>query len=63
MGFYAEPWLREARDKIRSVPEEMGGQKSAASDFDKLADAVERRLKRRSLKTTVAYLCSMIIAI
>ena len=45
MGFYAEPWLREARDKIRSVPEEMGGQKSAASDFDKLADAVEKAIK------------------
>jgi HEPN domain-containing protein len=45
MGFYAEPWLREARDKIRSVPEETGGQKSAASDFDKLADAVEKAIK------------------
>ena len=45
MGFYAEPWLREARDKIRSVPEEMAGQKSAASDFDKLADAVEKAIK------------------
>ncbi len=45
MGFYAEPWLREARDKVRSVPEEMGGQNAALSDFDKLADAVEKAIK------------------
>jgi HEPN domain-containing protein len=45
MGFYAEPWLREARDKIRLVPEEISGQHAAASDFDKLADAVEKAIK------------------
>ncbi len=45
MSFYAEPWLREARDKIRSVPEETTGQSAAASDFDKLADAVEKAIK------------------
>src|SRR5690348_14706384 len=45
MGFYAEPWLREARDKIRLVPEKISGQYAAASDFDKLADAVEKAIK------------------
>jgi len=45
MGFYAEPWLREARDKVRSVPEEIGGYNAAISDFDKLADAVEKAIK------------------
>ena len=45
MGFYAEPWLREARDKIRAVPEEISGQNLAGSDFDKLADAVEKAIK------------------
>lgn len=45
MGFYAEPWLREARDKIRSVPEEIAGSSVAANDFDKLADAVEKAIK------------------
>lgn len=38
MGFYAEPWLREARDKINSFPNDR-------SDFDKLADAVEKAIK------------------
>ena len=45
MGFYAEPWLREARDKIRAVPGEISGQNLAGSDFDKLADAVEKAIK------------------
>ena len=45
MGFYAEPWLREARDKIRSVPEGGMGLSAAAGDFDKLAEAVEKAIK------------------
>jgi HEPN domain-containing protein len=46
MGFYADPWLREARDRIKSFPE-----RSAVSndlgyvEFDKLADAVEKAIK------------------
>ncbi|HEY6990267.1 MAG TPA: HEPN domain-containing protein, partial [Bryobacteraceae bacterium] len=44
MGFYAEPWLREARDKVRSFPDDIGGQ-IPASDFDKLAEAVEKAIK------------------
>ena len=45
MGFYAEPWLREARDKIRSVPADGAGKNSSVSDFDKLAEAVEKAIK------------------
>lgn len=45
MGFYAEPWLREARDYIKSVPGEVGSEKLEPGDFDKLADAVEKAIK------------------
>jgi HEPN domain-containing protein len=45
MGFYAEPWLREARDRIRALPGEAGGQVTAPADFDKLAEAVEKAIK------------------
>jgi hypothetical protein len=45
MGFYAEPWLREARDHIKSVPDRIGSTPAAAGDFDKLADAVEKAIK------------------
>jgi hypothetical protein len=45
MGFYAEPWLREARDHIKSVPDRSSGTPTEAGDFDKLADAVEKAIK------------------
>jgi len=45
MGFYAEPWLREARDHIKSVPARSGSTPSEAGDFDKVADAVEKAIK------------------
>ena len=45
MGFYAEPWLREARDHIKSVPDRTGSTLIEAGDFDKLADAVEKAIK------------------
>jgi hypothetical protein len=45
MGFYAEPWLREARDHIKSVPARSGSTPSKADDFDKVADAVEKAIK------------------
>ena len=45
MGFYAEPWLREARDRIKAMPDDVAGQRSAPADFDKLADAVEKAIK------------------
>jgi HEPN domain-containing protein len=45
MGFYAEPWLREARDRINSVPDSTSDTKSGIADFGKLADAVEKAIK------------------
>lgn len=45
MGFYAEPWLREARDTIRSLPDAVAGQSAGALDFDRLAEAVEKAIK------------------
>lgn len=45
MGFYAEPWLREARDRIKALPEQTAGQNPAPADFDKLAEAVEKAIK------------------
>ena len=41
MGFYAEPWLREARDRIKSFPD-IAGDDFRADDFNKLAEAVEK---------------------
>jgi HEPN domain-containing protein len=45
MGFYAEPWLREARDRIRALPGDAASQSSAPADFDQLAEAVEKAIK------------------
>ena len=45
MAFYADSWLREARDGIRSVPEQIAGQSPVPADFDKLAEAVEKAIK------------------
>jgi len=44
MGFYAEPWLREARDRIRSLPD-IASEDFGPDDFDKLAEAVEKAIK------------------
>ena len=41
MGFYADPWLREARDRIKSFSDDPVGQ----AEFDKLAEAVEKAIK------------------
>jgi hypothetical protein len=41
MGFYAEPWLREARDRIDSFASNRIGQ----AEFDKLAEAVDKAIK------------------
>jgi len=41
MGFYAEPWLREARDRIDSFASNTVGQ----AEFDKLAEAVDKAIK------------------
>ena len=45
MGFYAQPWLREARDKIDSFPNENVGTNFSQADFDKLAEAVDKAIK------------------
>jgi hypothetical protein len=45
MGFYAEPWLREARDHIKAIPNGSVDDSPSAGDFDKLADAVEKAIK------------------
>jgi HEPN domain-containing protein len=45
MGFYAEPWLREARDRIRSLHHETAGESAESADFNQLAEAVEKAIK------------------
>ena len=45
MGFYAEPYLREARDRIKSVPVQAGNTNSVPGDFNQVADAVENAIK------------------
>lgn len=52
MGFYAEPWLREARDHIKSVPIHTEGTLAVPGDFDKLADAVEKAIKAALVETS-----------
>jgi HEPN domain-containing protein len=43
MGFYAEPWLREARERIRSLHH--AGESAESADFNQLAEAVEKAIK------------------
>ncbi len=45
MGFYAEPWLREARDRINSLPNETDGNSVGQAEFDTLAEAVDKAIK------------------
>jgi len=45
MGFYAEPWLREARNRIDSLPNQAGGGEVTQAEFDKLAEAVDKAIK------------------
>jgi len=45
MGFYAEPWLREARNRIDSFPSQPGDEEGGQADFDKLAGAVDKAIK------------------
>ena len=52
MGFYAEPWLREARDYIDSVPGEIDSAAVGPGDFDKLADAVEKAIKAALIESS-----------
>lgn len=45
MGFYAEPWLREARNRIDSFPSRPGGENIVQAEFDMLAEAVDKAIK------------------
>ena len=45
MGFYAEPYLREARDRIKSVSAQIGSTNTELGDFNQIADAVEKAIK------------------
>jgi HEPN domain-containing protein len=46
MAFYAESWLREARDGIKSLPDQPSTVSAWSSeDIDKLADAIEKAIK------------------
>jgi len=44
MGFYADPWLREARDRIEPL-QAAADNTSASDDFGRLAEAVEKAIK------------------
>ena len=45
MGFYAEPWLREARNRIDSLPSQPGDEEVGQAEFDNLAGAVDKAIK------------------
>ena len=45
MGLFAEPWLREARDRIKYVPDNRADKKTNPIQFDELAEAVEKAIK------------------
>jgi HEPN domain-containing protein len=46
MGFYADSWLREARDKVGAYPEQPGGGNYwSTTDFQKISEAIEKAIK------------------
>jgi HEPN domain-containing protein len=46
MGFYADPWLREARNKIEVHSEQSSGANNwSTADFEKISEAVEKAIK------------------
>ena len=46
MGFYADSWLREARDRVGAYPEQLtGGNYWSTTDFEKISEAVEKAIK------------------
>lgn len=45
MGFYAEPWLREARNRIETFSTQSSGEDVVQAEFDKLAEAVDKAIK------------------
>lgn len=46
LGLYSDPWLREARDKIRPLPENgLGIPHQNPPEIDRLAEAIEKAVK------------------
>ena len=46
MGFYADSWLREARDRVGTYPEQPSVRNGwGIPDFEKISDAVEKAIK------------------
>jgi HEPN domain-containing protein len=46
MGFYADSWLREARDRVGAYSEQPPiGNSWSIPDFEKISDAVEKAIK------------------
>jgi HEPN domain-containing protein len=46
MGFYADSWLREARDRVGAYAEQPSiGNSWGVPDFEKISDAVEKAIK------------------
>jgi HEPN domain-containing protein len=46
MGFYADSWLREARDRVGAYAEQPSvGNSWGILDFEKISDAVEKAIK------------------
>src|SRR5213594_1156952 len=52
MSFYAAPWLREARDRVSGGPGRPANLNDMnATEFDRLADAVEKAIKAALIET------------
>lgn len=45
MSFYADPWLREARNRIDSFPKDSDARYQGQAEFEKLAEAVDKAIK------------------
>lgn len=45
MSFYADPWLREARNRIDSFPKDATSYSQDQTEFEKLAEAVDKAIK------------------
>jgi hypothetical protein len=45
MSFYAEPLLREARERVRSLPSQATPANAVSPNFDQLAEAVEKAIR------------------
>ena len=45
MSFYADPLLREARERVKSLPSQATPASAASPNFDQLAEAVEKAIR------------------